>query len=273
MVGMGDGMAARVPVTGGGLTVGQVAERYGVTVRTLHHYDQIGLLVPGGRTATGYRLYRHGDLERLASIVVYRRLGFPLDEVRQILDGGDPIDHLRRQRAAVSSRIDELWGLVRAIDRALENQMNDQPVTSEDMAELFGEGYDEAAAEADHRWGDTEAWRESTRRTAGYTKADWQQIKTEADAIQADFVSAFTQGLAPTSQGAMEVAERHRRHIDGRFYSCDYDAHRGLADLYVSDPRFVADYDDSFDRPGLATYVHDAIHANAARHQQGRSGS
>jgi DNA-binding transcriptional MerR regulator len=267
---MGDGMMARLPVTDDELTVGQVAERYGVTVRTLHHYDQIGLLVPSGRTATGYRLYRHSDLERLATMVVYRRLGFPLDEVRQILDGGDPIEHLRRQRAAVSSRIDELRGLVRAIDRALESQMNDQPITSDDMAELFGEGYDEAVAEAEQRWGDTEAWQESTRRTADYTKADWQQIKTEADAIQADFLVAFTQSLPSTSEGAMEVAERHRQHIDRRFYPCDYNAHRGLADLYVSDPRFVANYDDAFDRPGLAIYVHDAIHANAARHQQGR---
>jgi DNA-binding transcriptional MerR regulator len=264
---MGDSVPAAVPVAHDELTVGQVAERYGVTVRTLHHYDQIGLLVPSGRSAAGYRLYRHGDLERLAAIVVYRRLGFALEEVRRILDGGDPIEHLRRQRAAISSRIDELRGLLGAIDRALESQMNDRPITSEDMAELFGEGYDDAVAEAEQRWGHTEAWQESTRRTAGYRRADWQQIKTEADAIQADFLAAFTQGLPPTSERAMEVAERHRRHIDRRFYSCDHDAHRGLADLYVSDPRFVANYDDAFDTPGLATYVHDAIHANAARHQ------
>lgn len=267
MVGMGDGVPAGVPVTDDELTVGQVAGRYGVTVRTLHHYDQVGLLVPSGRSAAGYRLYRHGDLERLAAIVVYRRLGFPLEEVRRIVDGGDPIEHLRRQRAAISSRIDELRGLVGAIDRALESQMNDQPITSEDMAELFGEGYDEAAAEAEQRWGHTDAWQESARRTAGYGKGDWEQIKAEADAIQADFLAAFTRGLPPASEGAMEVAERHRRHIDSRFYSCDYDAHRGLADLYVSDPRFVANYDDASGTPGLATYIHDAIHANAAHHQ------
>jgi DNA-binding transcriptional MerR regulator len=99
-------------------TVGQVAEQLGVTVRTLHHYDAIGLLVPSGRTSAGYRLYTVEDIERLQHVVVYRRLGFALEEIDLLLDdpSADVGEHLRRQREAVMSRLDEMRGLVTAID-------------------------------------------------------------------------------------------------------------------------------------------------------------
>ena len=89
-------------------TVGQVAQELGVTVRTLHHYDRIGLLVPSERSTSGYRLYTDADLERLAHIVVYRRLEMPLDEIARVLESGDASTHLRRQRDAVIARLGEL---------------------------------------------------------------------------------------------------------------------------------------------------------------------
>src|SRR5664280_2557861 len=101
-----------------GLTVGQVAEQLGLTVRTLHHYDQIGLLVPSERTSAGYRLYAGDDITRLQNLVVYRRLGFPLEEIALLLDepSVDVGEHLRRQRIAVLSRLDEMRDLVTALD-------------------------------------------------------------------------------------------------------------------------------------------------------------
>ena len=90
-------------------TVGRVAEVFGVTVRTLHHYDEIGLLVPSERSAAGYRLYTEADLTRLQQVVVYRRLELPLDEIAVLLqDDADPVSHLRRQRDAVTTRLGEL---------------------------------------------------------------------------------------------------------------------------------------------------------------------
>jgi DNA-binding transcriptional MerR regulator len=247
-------------------TVGQVADEFGVTVRTLHHYDEIGLLRPSERSRAGYRLYTSADLERLQNIVVYRRLGFALDEIASLLDasGADLEGHLRRQRAAVESQIDELQGLVRAIDRALEKQMSGLQLTREEQRELFGDGYSEDyAVEAQERWGDTDAWKESARRTARYTKADWVQIKAEGEAVLAAFVAAKRSGLPADSEAAMDAAEQHRRHIDERFYSIGPAFHRGLADMYISDPRFTRTYEDL--EPGLAEYVRDAIHANADR--------
>lgn len=250
------------------LTVGQVAERFGVTVRTLHHYDAIGLLSPSARSHAGYRLYTEEDVTRLQHVVVYRRLGFSLEEIAQLLDDGTQpalLEHLRRQRSAVVSRLDELSELVTAIDRALEKEMTGVNLTKEEQRELFGDGFsDEYAAEAQDRWGDTEAWRQSQQRTSRYTKADWEEIKAEAEEVNAAFVAALEAGEPATSEAAMDAAERARLHIHERFYSLTADFHRNLGDLYVSDPRFTKTYEDI--RPGLAQYVRDAIHANADRH-------
>ncbi|MGG5259950.1 MerR family transcriptional regulator [Phycicoccus avicenniae] len=251
------------------LTVGQVAETYGVTVRTLHHYDAIGLVVPSARTHSGYRLYTEADLARLASVVTYRRLDLPLDEVKDLLDGdGSAEEHLRRQRAVVVSRLGELEELVSAIDRALEREMNEQPATTDDLKELFGDGFsEEYQQEAQERWGETDAWKQSKRRTDSYTKADWEAVKAEQEAVGAELVAAMQAGEPPTSQRAMDAAEAHRAQIERWFYDLDHAFHRNLGDMYVSDPRFTATYEEQ--APGLAQYVRDAIHANADRHEQG----
>ena len=248
------------------LTVGQVAEQLDLTVRTLHHYDEIGLLRPSERSPAGYRLYTPDDLARLQHVVVYRRLGFALEEVALLLEHPESVArHLRRQRAAVMSRLDEMRDLVVAIDRALEREMNNQPATPEDMRELFGEGFQDGRQEAEQRWGDTDAWKQSQERTKHLTKADWADVKAETDAIHQAFTDAIDAGEPPTSGVAMDAAELHRRHIDSRFYDCPPQFHRNLADLYTSDPRFEASYDEI--RPGMSRYVRDAIYANADRQE------
>ncbi|NHA68307.1 MerR family transcriptional regulator [Phycicoccus sp. CMS6Z-2] len=254
------------------LTVGQVAQTFGVTVRTLHHYDAIGLVVPSARTPAGYRLYTDADLTRLATVVTYRRLDLPLDEVADLLAGdGTPEEHLRRQRDVVTSRLGELTELVAAIDRALEREMTEKPATTKDLEELFGDGFgEEYAAEAQERWGDTEAWKQSKRRTDAYTTADWAAVKAEQDAVNAAFVAALESGEPPTSPRAMDAAEAHRAQIARWFYDLDHGFHRGLADMYLADPRFTRTYEDL--APGLARYVHDAIHANADRSERPDAG-
>lgn len=249
------------------LTVGQVAERFGVTVRTLHHYDDVGLLRPSERSAGGYRLYTQDDLLRLRHVVVYRRLGFPLERIEELLAAEDPgsvLAHLRRQRESVLARQAELADLVTAIDRAMEKQMTGIDLTPEERRELFGDGFsDEYAAEAERRWGGTDAWEQSRRRTAGYAKEDWQRIAAETTAVNERFVAVKRAGLPADSTGAMDAAEAARRQIHERFYDLSPEFHRALGDMYVADPRFTRTYEDL--EPGLAQYVRDAIHANADR--------
>lgn len=248
------------------MTVGGVADLFDVTVRTLHHYDEIGLVVPGERSSAGYRVYAHDDLVRLSTVVVYRRLGFSLEDVAQLLaDPSSVRDHLIRQRAAVVHRLEELRELVTAIDHALEKDRSSQQMTTTDMKQLFGDGFtEEYQTEAQQRWGETQAWKQSAERTARYTRADWEAIKAHGDAVDAAFVAAMRSGEPPTGQAAMDAAEAHRRHIADRFYDLDHDFHRNLAEMYVCDERFTKTYENL--APGLARYVRDAIHANADRH-------
>lgn len=248
-----------------GLTVGQVAQEHGITVRTLHHYDHIDLVRPSERTHAGYRVYTTADVERLALVVLYRRLGFPLEQIADLLDGSEPVvDHLRRQRAAVRRRMDEMAELISSIETMMEAEMSERPATDAELREIFGDGFsEEYQQEAEERWGETDAWAESQARTRAYRKADWQAIKDESDAINAAFVAAMEAGEPAASTAAMDAAEAARRQIDERFYACSPQFHRNLADMYVADPRFTATYEAI--RPGLAQYVRDAIHANADR--------
>jgi hypothetical protein len=155
--------------------------------------------------------------------------------------------------------------LVAALDRALEARMNGMSLTPEEQKELFGEGFsEEYAREAEERWGDTDAWRQSRDRTTRYTKDDWRRIAAEGEQVTERFAALRRAGTPPDAVAAMDAAEEHRAYIDRWFYDLGYPMHRGLADMYVTDPRFTRTYDDQ--EPGLARYVRDAIHANADRH-------
>jgi hypothetical protein len=138
-------------------------------------------------------------------------------------------------------------------------------LTPEERLEVFGTFEPaEHDAEARERWGDTDAYRESARRTKGYTKDDWLRIKAEGETIGRAFQAALAAALPADSGEAMAAAEAHRLQIDRAFYPCSYQMHMGLAAMYLADPRFTATYEAQ--AVGMARYVHDAILANAARH-------
>jgi DNA-binding transcriptional MerR regulator len=247
-------------------TVGDLARLAGVTVRTLHHYDRIGLVRPSERTSAGYRSYDVGDLDRLQQVLVYRELGFPLEEVATLLDDpdADPAAHLRRQHRLLRERLERTRAMVAAVEKEMEARQMGISLTPEERFELFGDGFsDEYQAEAEERWGDTEAWAQSQRRTATYTKEDWVQIKAEADAVEQRFATALRAGVPADSAAAMDLAEEHRQHISRWFYDCPPQLHAGLGRMYVADERFAANYERR--AAGLAQYVSTAVQANAAR--------
>lgn len=245
--------------------VGRVAELAGVSVRTLHHYDEIGLLRPGDRSPAGYRLYRDGDLERLRQIMLYRELGFSLEEIAAILDPeSDPLVHLRRQHRLLTERIERLRRMTTAVEYEMEARQVGISMTPEERLEVFGDFRPEDyEAEAEERWGETDAYRESQRRVSSYTKQDWTRIKAEAEAIDERLADLLSSGTAAESEAAMDAAEQHRRHITRWFYDCTSEIHVGLAELYVADPRFKTRYEAI--APGLAEFVRAAVTANAAR--------
>lgn len=245
-------------------TIGELAGLAGISVRTLHHYDEIGLLRPSERGAGGRRAYSPADAARLGQILTYRALGLPLDRIAALLDGGrDEPEVLREQLALVTDRISQLSATRDHILLLLEASDMDIQLTPEERLELFGHR-DPAQweAEAEELWGETDAWRESRQRTRRYAADDWRSIKAELDEIEAAFAAAMDAGEPATGHVAVALAERARRHIDATYYDLTHEMHRRLADLYVTDARFAAHYDGR--APGLARYVHDAINANAA---------
>ncbi|MEU6556942.1 MerR family transcriptional regulator [Streptomyces sp. NPDC046915] len=248
-------------------SVGQVAGFAGVTVRTLHHYDDIGLLTPSERSHAGHRRYGDADLDRLQQILFYRELGFPLDEVAVLLDDPDvdPRAHLRRQHELLTARIERLSKMAEAVEHAMEARKMGINLTPEERFEVFGDkDPTQYADEAEERWGGTREWAESQRRAARYTKDDWKRIQAEVDAWSERYAALVGAGEPPAGEAAMELAEEHRQHIVRWFYECPYEMHRCLAEMYVSDERFKAFYDSM--RPGLAEHLKEAILANAARH-------
>jgi DNA-binding transcriptional MerR regulator len=250
--------------------VKEVARIAGVSVRALHHYDEIGLLVPSGRSEAGYRLYGDEDLLRLQQILIGRELGISLEKIKRSLE--DPnLDRramLEGQRKEIATRAERAAAILRAIDVALAALPNERGKTMKEMSkkevtELF-EGFDPSRYEDEvkERWGQTDAYKESARRAAKYTKADWERFKAESDAIMTDASRLFLSGAAADADEAKAVAERHRLSIDRWFYSCGPTMHAGLADMYEADERFASSIDKH--APGLTTWWSSAIRANAS---------
>lgn len=237
--------------------VGQVAAFAGVTVRTLHHYDEIGLLSPGGRSHAGHRRYDDADLDRLQRILFYRELGFPLDEVAVLLDDpdADPLERLRHRHGLLTARIGRLNEMAAAVQRAMEAHTMGIDLTPEERFEVFGE-------EAGRRWGGTGEYAESQRRTSSYGKRDWLRHHEENREWGVRLAALIAGGAAPDSEPATDLAEEHRQRISRWFYDCTHAIHTALAEMYVTDERFTRHYEEI--HPGAARYLHDAILANAA---------
>jgi DNA-binding transcriptional MerR regulator len=245
----------------------EVAQLAGVSVRALHHYDEIGLLVPRARTDAGYRLYDDSDLLRLQQILIERELGLSLEEIRRSLDDPsfDRRQALLTQRQQLERRAQQTQAMLRAIDAAIALiDAASESTGTMDMKRIF-DGFEPSKyeAEAEQRWGDTDAYKESRQRTQSYTKEDWQKFTAEQAAIYADLFSALQAGESPQDERAMDVAERHRLTIDRWFYPCSPTMHAGLADLYEQDSRFAENIDKH--GAGLTPFLAAAIRANAKR--------
>jgi MerR family transcriptional regulator, thiopeptide resistance regulator len=244
-------------------SVGEIARLACVTVRTLHHYDEIDLLKPSSRTAAGYRNYSDADVDRLQKILFFRELDLPLDTIATILDSpnASPSDHLAQQRRLLVERIERLESLVAAIDRTLEAQRMGYELSPQEKLEIFGQWqpppayFEELAAlrSAPSAFGSTETW------VIPESKEGWQAIEDRRRSFAERIADAMEAGLAPTSAEAMALIEEER----GR------KSHRQqvmIADWYASKPEyfgFIARPNEQL--PGMPDWYRDAVRANAER--------
>lgn len=219
-------------------SIGQAADLLGVTTRTLRHWDHIGLLQPGWRTTTDYRLYTTGDIERATQILVYRSAGVALKEIAVLLDEpATATQHLKRQRELLMEQIAHLHRMVRAVDEILE----EDTMGIEDKIELFGREWPNHQEEAGQRWGDTPEWEQSQRVQSKMSKADWQSVKDEQEAFVRELVDAAAAGVQPGSEAGNRVALLHRASIS-QWYEVTAAKQVLLARMYVADERFNQTY-------------------------------
>ncbi|MER5940589.1 MerR family transcriptional regulator [Streptomyces sp. NPDC001928] len=251
-------------------SVGQVSAFAGVTVRTLHHYDRAGLLSPSGRSGAGYRLYDDTDLARLQQILFYRELGFSLDEIAEILKDpqANAREYLRARVRQLTEEIGRLRRLAEVAEQAIEVQQTGVRLDPAERFEVFGEiDFDLSyATQAQLKWQDSPGQKESMARAASHTKEDWRRLMGEAAVWRGELLAAFDDGEPADGERVMDLAEEHRLHIARWFTTCPPDMHRRIADDFAADPRaFALVVPPSQQRPGLATYLCKAVHANAAR--------
>lgn len=238
-------------------TVGEVSKIAKVSVRALHHWDEIGLVVPSRRSPKGYRLYTDDDLDRLQQVLFFRELGFRLEDIVATL--ADPAfdrrEALRSHRELLQKRVEDARALLELVDRSLHAMNREDEMSAEQKFEGFDATNFEA--EAKERWGATPQYAEAEKRKKKSTDADGKRIQAEASAISEALAALMDAGVPATDARAVALAQKHREHIDRWFYPCSREIHVSLGEMYVSDARFAAHYERV--REGLALYLRDAI--------------
>ncbi len=237
------------------MSVSEVSRLCGVSVRTLHYYDQIGLLSPDAVTEAGYRQYDKPAIARLERILLLRELDFSLSEIPALLAAADPKELLIKQRELLQMKVRRLERIIALCDQLIDNK-EERDMSAFDNSELKKQRK-QYAEEARKKWGQTAAYQESEKRTAAYNKADWDAAQQEADDIFAAFAALRGQDAAAAPVQALVT--RWQEHITARYYPCTDEILKSLGEMYMADERFR----QSIDRfgEGTAQLMSDAIAA------------
>ncbi len=239
-------------------TVGKLAKMAGVSVRTLHYYDRIGLLHPSSRTEAGYRYYGEQELLRLQQILFFRELGLSLEEIRDILDDPrfDLVAALHQHRALLQQRAARLSRLLETVDKTIRRLTEDtMTMTDEELYEGFTpEQRERYPREAREQYGEAvvEASEQKLRKLS---KAEWNAIKAEGEAISRGLADLMGHA-APDAPEVQALVARHHAWIE-HFTPAPADHYVGLASLYTDNPEFRAHYDEYAE--GLADFLSAAM--------------
>jgi DNA-binding transcriptional MerR regulator len=247
--------------------IGEVADLAKVSIRLLRHYDEIGLLVPSGRSEAGYRLYAREDLLRLQQILFYRTLEFPLEEIRKLMTapGFDRHAALLQQRELICHRAQQLDAVLELIDKTIADidiNTGQEKMTmhTNEMFDIFPDMKQEYQDEAQERWGNTDAWKQSAARWNKYTRDDMKRMKQEMAQVYGQLEKVFKAGIRPDTPEALAAIETARLLSDKWFYDTTKEMHVKGTEFKSNDERFVRNIDKNC--PGLAVWMHEAAKAN-----------
>lgn len=242
--------------------VKDVAEMAGISVRTLHHYDHIGLLSPESVTEAGYRLYSDSDLETLQHILFLKELDFPLKEIQDIISspGFDRNEALSKQKKLLKKKRDRLNRLIDTIDQTITSRKEGNSMSKKEMFDAFDineieEHQNKYAQEVKEQYGSSDAYKESQSKTKKYTKEDWAVIKSESDSIMRALAENMSKD--PADEVVQAIIGQWQQHITDRYYLCTKEILAGLGESYVDDVRFTKNIDKFGD--GLSVFFRDAI--------------
>ncbi|MGN0490674.1 MerR family transcriptional regulator [Ruminococcus sp.] len=241
------------------LHIREFAKLTGVSVRTLHFYDEIGLLKPSSvDEQNGYRFYDEYTLTRMQEILFYRELDFSLKEIRMILSSPDydKQNALKEQKHLLTLKKERLERLISALDGAMKGENVNMNVFDNSEFEAKCKEY---AKEAKKKWGDTDAYKESTEKIAGYSAEKWKQVNSAMEERIAEFADCKRKGFATTSTEAQTLAEKWQDFITENYYTCTKEILAGLGEMYVTDERFRENIDRHGD--GTAQFMSDTIKA------------
>ena len=241
------------------LHIREFAKLTGVSVRTLHFYDEIGLLKPSSvDEQNGYRYYDEYSLTRMQEILFYRELDFPLKDIRMILSSPDydKQNALKEQKHLLTLKKERLERLISALDGAMKGEMVDMNVFANGEFEAKREEY---VKEAREKWGDTPAYKESAEKTTDYSADKWEQVNSAMDERIAEFADCKRKGFAPDSKEAQVLAKKWRDFITENYYTCTKEILDSLGEMYVADERFLKTIDRH--GGGTAQFMSDAIKA------------
>ena len=237
-------------------TVKQLSKLAGVTSRTLHYYDEIGLLRPTAYGQNGYRIYDDEALLQLQQILFFRELDFSLEQIKAILDRPDfDVMHaLQNHRSALLERADRLNILIETVDRTIQHIRGELQLSAKDFYSGFDEEQQKRRAEqAQQRWGDKVA--QSQKRWNAYSRTEKNDILAEMQAISAGIAALMDQ--PPSNPQVQAWIERWYRHINTYFYDCSLEVFETLGHIYTQDSEFEATYEKI--RPGLAAFMEQAM--------------
>ena len=200
------------------MRISEVAKLTGITVRTLHYYDEIGLLKPSEITEAGYRLYSREDLEILQQILFFRELDFPLSQIKEIMNNPnyDKEEALKKQKELLIQQRQRIEGLIKLIEKRIEGD-NNMSFKEFDMNEIE-ENKKKYAKEVKERWGTSKAYEESEKKTSSYNKEKWGDINQETSEIFKGF--AELRNSDPGSEEVQELVRRWQKYITDNFYTC-----------------------------------------------------
>jgi MerR family transcriptional regulator, thiopeptide resistance regulator len=249
-------------------TVHKLANLAGITVRTLHHYDEIGLLKPAFSGSNGYRYYEEKELQKLQQILFFRELEFSLDQIIEIMQapGFDKLTALKEQRKMLLLKKDRVEGLLSTLDKTIHSYEGGEQMKNDDLYGGFTkQQMEEYKEEAKQRWGDTEAYKQSVERTKHWKKEDYARVAEEWKTWTRNLAELRDKGFTHDSPEVQEMIGQHYHGLR-TFYEPNYEMYKGLGQLYVDDPRFTAYY-EQFGKD-LASFMRDAMHQYVDTHEK-----